>query len=180
MTRNFVFCVLGSTLYVPRPILMCSLLRFYAIRKINPLKNNTMSDDRTEYNEYSNNIIHKNGQSPGFFGWIWIIMQGLLVLGVSILYLIFEFLFNSINYFSSNITYFTKELWAHKFVTLAKYCVFIILVYFLLNIFKNYFPVIDPDLWIIIITVVAPFVVRFYIFDMCLFRTKKISDIEKE
>ena len=50
-----------------------------------------MNNQDNEYNEYSNNLIHKNGKEPGFFGWVWIVIQVTVVCTVMILYILGEF-----------------------------------------------------------------------------------------
>ena len=137
--------------------------------KKNRPKNKIMNNQDNEYNEYSNNLIHKNGKEPGFFGWVWIAVQVIMVCAVMILYLIGS-------YVAGNIKYFTSELRTQPVRTLLKYGIFLSLMYVLMHILNVYFPL-RITRWMTIIPLASPFVVPFYIFDMCLFKSQKISEL---
>lgn len=128
-----------------------------------------MNNQDNEYNEYSNNLIHKNGKEPGFFGWVWIMIQVAVVCIVTILYLLGE-------YTGENIIYFISELRVRLTRTLLKYVIFLLLMYIFVNILDVYTPL-HISRWMTIIALASPFVVRFYIFDMCLFKSQKISEL---
>lgn len=141
-----------------------------------------MSENEDEYNEYSNNLIHKKGKLPGFFGWIGIAIQILAIGLIMLFYLIFKYILLVINYFlkysKANIVYFGKELKQNTLKTLVKYVILLMCMFMLVHIVKAYEPTVNVSHWMFFIAISSPFLLRFYIFEMCLLESSKISKIQ--
>ena len=111
-----------------------------------------------EYNEYSNNIYHKNGKGPGLTGWLWIILQIIAITVVTLIYFIIMYMReNILNLFSGFRKHFVRTSLGVTF--------FFFLIFIFLQLLEAYKLIRTTDLLFFCILIATPLLVRFRVFD---------------